>query len=255
METGGKVAMKNIGCNSQSGGTFSNRIAGLVGLGTGSTSLVSQLGSTFKQKLSYCLVPLGSTANTVTMPMIIDQTFYVLSLQDISVGRRRSTWARRCLRWPVMTTSSSTQGRRSPSSTTALSDQVSLPQASDPSGELFPACYDTNGSSNTDASFLDITFKFDGTAMTLKPLHAFIEASDGVFLAMSSSSGQGIQILGNVAQQNFQVGQQSMTWKMGMGFGIGVLRCFPIGRLLRHHRRVLTWVTVLHIYMNGKEAR
>ncbi|THU74565.1 hypothetical protein C4D60_Mb04t34720 [Musa balbisiana] len=91
-----------FGCSHQSSGTFSNRTGGLVGLAAGQLSLVSQLGSSIDSKFSYCLVPLSQTSatsklvfgdgsdisgrNVLTTPLSIQESFYYLTLNGISVG-------------------------------------------------------------------------------------------------------------------------------------------------------------------------
>ncbi|CAN1794014.1 Aspartic proteinase CDR1 [Linum perenne] len=97
-----------IGCGHDNAGTFDSKGSGIVGLGGGSASLVSQLGSTIAGKFSYCLVPYTSTnptstmnfgtnaivsgSNVVSTPLFSDPsqpTFYFLQLQAISVGSKK----------------------------------------------------------------------------------------------------------------------------------------------------------------------
>ncbi|CAL9077610.1 unnamed protein product [Musa acuminata var. zebrina] len=98
------IAIPSItfGCSHQSGGIFSKRTGGLVGLAPGQLSLVSQLGSSIDGKFSYCLVPLSQTSATsklvfgdgsgasgsdvMTTPLTIQDSFYYLTLNGISVG-------------------------------------------------------------------------------------------------------------------------------------------------------------------------
>ncbi|CAN1793996.1 Aspartic proteinase CDR1 [Linum perenne] len=97
-----------IGCGHDNAGTFDSKGSGIVGLGGGSASLVSQLGSSIAGKFSYCLVPYTSTkptstmnfgtnaivsgSNVVSTPLFSDPsqpTFYFLQLQAISVGSKK----------------------------------------------------------------------------------------------------------------------------------------------------------------------
>ncbi|KAJ6320027.1 hypothetical protein OIU78_015424 [Salix suchowensis] len=54
-----------IGCGQENGGTFSEKGSGIVGLGAGPLSLVSQMGSSVGGKFSYCLVPFSSRAGNL----------------------------------------------------------------------------------------------------------------------------------------------------------------------------------------------
>ncbi|CAN1233694.1 Probable aspartic protease At2g35615 [Linum perenne] len=94
-----------IGCGHNNAGTFSANGSGIVGLGGGSASLVTQIGSSIGYKFSYCLVKLGEDKLTSTMsfgenavvsgvstPLISDPTkptFYFLNLEGVSVGEKR----------------------------------------------------------------------------------------------------------------------------------------------------------------------
>lgn len=102
------LAKSVFGCGHNNSGAFSGQVSGLVGLGGGSISLISQLGSSIGGKFSYCLVPFFSrTANssklnfgskgvvsgegTMSTPLIRKNpdTFYFLTLEAISVGKKR----------------------------------------------------------------------------------------------------------------------------------------------------------------------
>ena len=98
-----------IGCGYDDEGTFTKEEAGIVGLGGGSTSLISQMGSSIGGKFSYCLVPdfdpdsetknssklnFGSKAvvsgpGAVSTPLFSGgevDTFYYLTLEGVSVA-------------------------------------------------------------------------------------------------------------------------------------------------------------------------
>ncbi|CAN1176522.1 Aspartic proteinase CDR1 [Linum perenne] len=97
-----------FGCGHDNSGTFSPNGSGIVGLGGGSASLVTQIGSSIGYKFSYCLVKLGEDKLTSTMnfgenavvsgggvvstPLIshpTEPTFYFLNLVGISVGEKK----------------------------------------------------------------------------------------------------------------------------------------------------------------------
>lgn len=52
-----------IGCGHDNAGTFDANVSGIVGLGLGPASLVTQMGPSAGGKFSYCLTPIGS--NTI----------------------------------------------------------------------------------------------------------------------------------------------------------------------------------------------
>ncbi|CAI0432880.1 unnamed protein product [Linum tenue] len=97
-----------IGCGHDNAGTFSPKGSGIVGLGGGPASLVSQLGSSIGGKFSYCMVPYAAAKPTSLMnfgtnavvsgngvlstPLISDPsqpTFYFLQLEAVSVGSKK----------------------------------------------------------------------------------------------------------------------------------------------------------------------
>ncbi|XP_054802775.1 aspartic proteinase CDR1-like isoform X2 [Prosopis cineraria] len=96
-----------IGCGHNNTGAFSGKGSGLVGLGMGPLSLVSQLGPEIGHKFSYCLVPyfsksigklkLGKEAKishhgaVSTTPFVTDsdsKTNYFLTLEGITIGNK-----------------------------------------------------------------------------------------------------------------------------------------------------------------------
>ncbi|CAN1176541.1 Aspartic proteinase CDR1 [Linum perenne] len=93
-----------IRCGHNNAGTFSANEPGIVRLGGGSTSLVTQIGSSIGYKFSYCLVKLGEDKLTsmmsfgenavvsgVSTPLFSDPTrptFYFLNLEGVSVGEK-----------------------------------------------------------------------------------------------------------------------------------------------------------------------
>ncbi|KAK7401630.1 hypothetical protein VNO78_13252 [Psophocarpus tetragonolobus] len=84
----------------------SDKVTGIVGLGAGPLSLVSQIGDKIGHKFSYCLLPFSSNSPTklkfgneatiqsngvVSAPLIIDPSFpsyYFLQLEGVSVGQQ-----------------------------------------------------------------------------------------------------------------------------------------------------------------------
>ncbi|ERN16888.1 hypothetical protein AMTR_s00057p00162890 [Amborella trichopoda] len=91
-----------FGCGDNNSKTFS-ATDGLVGLGGGPMSLISQLGNSINKTFSYCLAPSGSGKLSFGSDALIsssyikstpifrlgDPTYYILYLQEISVGLNR----------------------------------------------------------------------------------------------------------------------------------------------------------------------
>ncbi|XP_050280899.1 aspartic proteinase CDR1-like [Quercus robur] len=96
-----------IGCGHDNERFTNANGSGVVGLGRGAISLVSQLGSSIDGKFSYCLIPFTSHGNTtsklnfgsnavvsgsgaVSTPLVLGQdSYYYITLEAIRVGRKR----------------------------------------------------------------------------------------------------------------------------------------------------------------------
>lgn len=90
------------------GGLFSGAESGIVGLGGGKASFITQLGFLAQGKFSYCLVPITGFSNSsklhfgakakvsgsgvVSTPLVVKKgldTFYFLAMEGISIGNER----------------------------------------------------------------------------------------------------------------------------------------------------------------------
>ncbi|KAI9081364.1 hypothetical protein K1719_036705 [Acacia pycnantha] len=96
-----------FGCGFSNKGIFNEKTSGIVGLGRGSVSLVSQIGSSIDGKFSYCLIPISSLKDssklsfgqnavvsgpgTVSTALVDGHrpAWYFLTLEGISVGDKR----------------------------------------------------------------------------------------------------------------------------------------------------------------------
>ncbi|CAN8316462.1 unnamed protein product [Cochlearia groenlandica] len=113
--SGSSVSFPNtvFGCGYNNGGTFDETGSGIIGLGGGELSLISQLGSSISNKFSYCLSRKSSTINgtsvinlgtssipsvtsklssgVVSTPLVDKEpkTYYYLTLEAISVGKTK----------------------------------------------------------------------------------------------------------------------------------------------------------------------
>ncbi|CAK9184141.1 unnamed protein product [Ilex paraguariensis] len=171
-----------FGCGHNNSGTFTSRGSGLVGLGGGPLSLISQLSVEIEQKFSYCLLP--RTANSasklkfdeVTARDSSSSTFYSLTLEAFESNFYNELEA-------------------------AVKESISLNTVQDPRGN-YRLCYDSTSFST--APETPILFQFTGADITLKTINTFVVLDGITCLAIIPSND--LNIFGNVAQINFQVG-------------------------------------------------
>ncbi|KAG1355446.1 aspartic proteinase CDR1-like [Cocos nucifera] len=214
-----KIPKVTFGCSHDSQGTFDNSSAGIVGLGTGNLSLVSQLGSVIDKKFSYCFVPHTETSvsskisfganavvsgrNVVSTPLLGQlETLYTVSLQSLTVDNDSIP----VNSFAVIIDSGTTLTILDPTLVQSLEQKLTkiihLPRVQDPEG-TFSLCF--NVSKNPKEQFPDITFLFDGAALTLSSLNTFVRYDENtVCLAIVAQDDLGV--IGNIAQQNFHIG-------------------------------------------------
>ncbi|KAK9095681.1 hypothetical protein Scep_027150 [Stephania cephalantha] len=230
--SGSPVVLKNVtfGCGHSNSGTFSPNGSGLVGLGGGPVSLISQLGDTIAGKFSYCLTPLftktpspstlnfGSNAvvsgkGVVTTPRIGDEetTFYYLTLEGLTVGSKGNIFRQ---------SASATLGDEAKiiidSGTTltylpndlletvvsGVTKAISLRPVQGPEGLVL--CYNVGSGEKIDIP--SITAHFSGADVVLNPVNTFVRVDESTLcLAFASATGN-VPIFGNIAQINFLVG-------------------------------------------------
>ncbi|XP_010244229.1 PREDICTED: aspartic proteinase CDR1-like [Nelumbo nucifera] len=228
---GRSVALPKMvfGCSHYSHGSFGEQETGVVGLGRGSLSLISQLGSLADGKFSYCLVPMSkenasstlsfgrravvSGKGVVSTPLVWgeDESFYYLTLEGFSVGDKKLTYSK----YPSAKSGKTKESGNIiiDSGTTltflpeelfnelesAVKDEIDLEPVPDPHKDL-KLCFRTR----TDIKVPTITAHFTGADVQLKAVNTFVRiADDVVCLAMLPSQ---FSIFGNLAQINFLVG-------------------------------------------------
>ncbi|KAI4312543.1 hypothetical protein MLD38_037350 [Melastoma candidum] len=214
-----------FGCGHDNGGAFNAHTSGIVGLGGGDASLISQMGRSYGGMFSYCLVPFFSTSSsklsfglhahvsgrgTVSTPLIqkSPKTFYYLTLEGISINGKKFTVA-----------GSSTHGAGNifiDSGTTvtslppdlyqqiepAVASAIHLPRVQDPTGSL-NLCYRSFGMFTTAPN---ITVHFTDADVKLNYYNAFVHvAEDVVCFTFVPSSCEKV-VYGNLAQMNFLIG-------------------------------------------------
>ncbi|XP_068641612.1 aspartic proteinase nepenthesin-2 [Aristolochia californica] len=225
-----KVSVPKIGfgCGKSNQGSGFAQGGGLVGLGRGPLSLISQLGS---GKFSYCLTSIDDTntspllfgslasinqTGVISTPLIKNSaqpSFYYLSLEGISVGGNR-------LNIPKSTFELQSDGSGGfiiDSGTTityleetgyklvrkAFVDQLNLPVADDSSTGL-DLCFSTP-SGITSLAVPKLVFHFEGSDLDLPADNYMILDSGSGLLCLMIMDSSGLSILGNMQQQNMQI--------------------------------------------------
>ncbi|WVZ53092.1 hypothetical protein U9M48_004078 [Paspalum notatum var. saurae] len=205
-----------FGCTTRSEGGYGTG-SGLVGLGRGPLSLVSQLNA---GAFSYCLNPdatasspllFGSQATLAgtgvqSTPLVPDATFYIVNMGSISIG---STTAPGTGTSGVIFDSGTTLTLLTdPTYTAAKSailEQTQLPRVPDTGG--FEACFqlpNDNGNSSSNPFPTMVLHFDDGADMNLDSSNYFVEVETGVVCWVVQQTS-GISIIGNIMQTNFHV--------------------------------------------------
>ncbi|KAI7991022.1 Aspartic proteinase CDR1 [Camellia lanceoleosa] len=217
-----------FGCGHDDEGTFNETDTGIVGLGGGKLSFVSQLRHSIHGKFSYCLPPLDSSLSktklifgdnavvsgvgVVSTPITkkSTDTFYYLTLEGIKVGNKSLTYTTPSKANLVdqgnIIIDSGTTLTLLPSELyekleSELIEVITGNRTSDPLG-LFSLCY----SNTIDITKLPtITFKFTGTDRELPLLITFLQNGNGpVCLAFVPTDE--LPIFGNLSQMNLLIG-------------------------------------------------
>ena len=220
-----------FGCGHSSGGIFDENSSGIVGLGGGQLSLISQLESTIKGFFSYCLQPASGDSSvsgrinfgtsgmvpgsgTVSSPLVRkgnDTSFYYLTLEGFSVGKKRLRYKRLSEKAEVeegnIIVDSGTTYTFIPEnlySELEKSVENSIKKigkrVKDPNG-IFSLCYNTTREINAPI----ITAHLRDANVELQPLNTFTRVQEDMvcFTLMPTLD---VGVFGNMAQVNFLVG-------------------------------------------------
>ncbi|CAJ1958125.1 unnamed protein product [Sphenostylis stenocarpa] len=200
----------------------SDKVTGLVGLGAGPLSLVSQIGDQIGHKFSYCLLPFNSTSTSklkfgddaiitgngvVSTPLIIKPSlpsFYFLNLEAVTIGQK--TLATGSTDGNVIIDSGTVLTYLEPTFyynvAASLQETLGVELLQDiPSPLHFCFPYRDN------LAFPAIAFQFTGASLSLRPEHLLIALGDTnmLCLTMVPSTLSGISIIGSFSQFDFQV--------------------------------------------------
>uniref|UniRef100_A0A0R0HKG8 Peptidase A1 domain-containing protein n=1 Tax=Glycine max TaxID=3847 RepID=A0A0R0HKG8_SOYBN len=204
--TDGKPIVESIifGCGHNNTGVFNENDMGLIGLGGGPLSLVSQMGNLYGSKrFSQCLVPFHADPHTsgtislgeasdvsgegvVTTPLVSEegQTPYLVTLEGIST--------------PETYLPQEFYDRL----VEELKVQINLPPIHVDPDLGTQLCY----KSETNLEGPILTAHFEGADVKLLPLQTFIPPKDGVFCFAMTGTTDGLYIFGNFAQSNVLIG-------------------------------------------------
>ncbi|TVT98406.1 hypothetical protein EJB05_56292, partial [Eragrostis curvula] len=220
----GSDAVQGIGfgCTTRSNGNYGTG-SGLVGLGRGPLSLVSQLSV---GAFSYCLNPDTSMASPLlfgsmatfsgdgvqsTRLLESNDTFYRVNLKSITVGSTTTpvTGTDGVLFDSGTTFTMLTEPAYTAARTAIQTQTTSLPPAAD-SSRLGP-CFQASDDDITNA-VPSMVLHFDGADMMLPVTNYFAEVGNGVvcWVVQPSSS---LSIIGNIMQTNYHI-QYDLDQKM-----------------------------------------
>ncbi|KAG7569278.1 Peptidase family A1 domain [Arabidopsis thaliana x Arabidopsis arenosa] len=234
-----------FGCGYNNGGTFDETGSGIIGLGGGHLSLISQLGSSISKKFSYCLSHKSATTNgtsvinlgtnsipsslskdsgVISTPLVDKEprTYYYLTLEAISVGKKKIPYTGSSYNPNDGGIFSETSGNIIIDSGTTLTlldsgffdkfgaaveeSVTGAKRVSDPQG-LLSHCFK---SGSAEIGLPEITVHFTGADVRLSPINAFVKVSeDMVCLSMIPTTE--VAIYGNFAQMDFLVGYDLET--------------------------------------------
>ncbi|MFQ6650002.1 hypothetical protein Gotur_023426 [Gossypium turneri] len=228
--TGSPVVVPNVimGCGHDNDGSFDENTSGIIGLGGGDSSLISQLGTTVDGKFSYCLLPFSEAGNSSKMNFGSDaivsgngavstpltkqspQTFYFLTLEAISVGTNRIKYTDKPFgtdQGNIIIDSGTTltllPDEFYSELESAVSSMINARKVNGPEG--LNLCYDAT----TEFAVPDITVHFSGADVKLQPLNTFVLVSETV-ACFTFSPVPNFAIYGNLAQMNFLVGYDTI---------------------------------------------
>ncbi|KAE9593638.1 putative nepenthesin [Lupinus albus] len=223
-----------FGCGHNNRGIFLPKSTGIVGLGNGATSLISQLGALIDNKFSYCLAPepnipsllnfgekaVVSGSGTVSIPLASSRspTYYYLTLKGMTVAGKRVDFETKVapidkFTGNIIIDSGSTLSLlpidfynrlESLVASQIKSERVTDPKLLRPPLKL---CYKSSAST---LKAPPITVHFAGADIVLNQPNTFFKFGDGL-MCFNFNPSNDISIYGNIAQLDFLIGIDRQT--------------------------------------------
>jgi len=214
------------------------KTAGLMGLGGGAQSLVSQTAGRFGTAFSYCLPPTSSSSGFLKLgagtggsgfvktPMIRSSpipTYYGLRLEAIMVGGKQLNIPTSVFSSGLVVDSGATITRLPRTAYSALSvafkDGMKQYQRAPPSTSILNTCYDFSGHSDVTITTVALVLS-GGAVVDLAPEGIMLERKGYYCLAFAGNSDDSsFGIIGNVQQRTievlYDVGGSSVGFKTG----------------------------------------
>ncbi|KAL1310420.1 hypothetical protein HN51_053047 [Arachis hypogaea] len=231
LEQNRKVSGFIFGCGHNDKGGFNDHEMGIIGLGRGEVSLISQIGFNFGGKLfSMCLVPFGTDPSISSeirfgsgsevighgvdsTPLVFkegDKTTYSVTLNGISVGHKFLPFSSssQTVTKGNMFLDSGTPPTVLPQDlydrlVAEVRNQVKMEPIKDDPQLGNQLCYKTK--TNLRGPILTAHF-FGHVNLQLSPIQTFIPPKDGVFCLAFTNTSSAVGIYGNFAQSNFWIG-------------------------------------------------
>ena len=216
-----------LGCGHDNEGKFRSTGTGLVGLGGGHLSLVSQIGDEIGHKFSYCLLPFSANSTSklkfgsestvsgngvVSTPLVAKSpsTYYYLTLEGVSIGEKKLQTEQSVGNIVIDsgTTLTMLESNFYDSFEAAVKEAIGNDHepVQDPP-EPLRLCYRDGSVENLP----DVTFHFSGADIHLQKMNTFLVVDNLMCLLMVPS--ERFSIFGNLAQVNFNV-QYDLQRKM-----------------------------------------
>lgn len=239
---GGKTPIKEVvfGCGHNNGGIFSDTSMGIIGLGGGPLSIITQLRESIKGRFSYCLVPMykGSNitstinfgANTlvsgscvVSTPLLpgpVD-TFYFLNLEKVIIGNKTfelkpmsKSNEKKLDHGNIIIDSGTTltylpEGEFYDGLESTLKEAIGVESTTDPNGD-FKLCYKNKANLNVPY----IAVQFTGAKLELPSSNTFLEVDDGLVCFTMVPTSSYVSIFGNLLQENFLISYDLLKKKI-----------------------------------------
>ncbi|KAE9593875.1 hypothetical protein Lal_00036390 [Lupinus albus] len=227
--TGKPVQLNNIifGCGHNNTGVFNDHEMGIIGLGRGPSSLISQIGSSFGgKKFSQCLLPFHTDTNisskmsfgkgsevsgddVVSIPLTNGTLYFVtllgMSVEDtrFDISNNHETIPKGNMFIDSGTPPTILQQKLYDEVFNEVRKRVPMNPITDDPDLGTQLCYKTPTNLNGPI----ITMHFEGGDIHLTPIQTFIPPKDGVFcLAFTNTSNENRGVYGNFAQSNFLIG-------------------------------------------------